>query len=181
MESNPAAQTYGTDYAEYMEKDQTAGQFTIEKGDIVGITSNGLLTNKYDNAVTFVVKSTKPSFVGGDAWAKKEDIGERPIIDKTKATVEEISTYELALSEWETKYERERQKIDRIAFSGQVPVNVANATPGDYIIPVRTESGGISGIAVSDSAITFDQYKTAVGKVIKNIGAGQSLIIVKMP
>lgn len=173
--------TFGTDYAEYMFKDQTDRQFTIQKGDIAGVTSNGLLTDIYDSAVTFVVKSTKPSFVGGDAWARREIFGEKPTKPSDEATQEEKDAYVTALTEWETRYETERQKVDRIAFSGQVPVNISNATPGDYIVPMRTETGGIVGIAVSDSNITFDQYRKAVGKVIKNLGEGKSLIIVKMP
>jgi hypothetical protein len=173
--------TFGTDYAEYMSKDQTQGQFTIEKGDIAGITTNGLLTNKYDESVTFAVKSTKPSFVGGDSWSRKNDVGDKPIIDKENATQEEKDEYAVKLAEWEVKYETERQKVDRIAFSGQVPVNVSNAIPGDYIVPVRSADGGISGISVADSNITFDQYRKAVGKVIKNIEEGKALIIVKIP
>ena len=33
--------------------------------------------------------------------------------------------------------EAARQTVDRIAFAGQVPVNVTGATPGQYIIPVN--------------------------------------------
>ena len=173
--------TFGTDYAEYMFKDQTDEQFTIQKGDIAGITSNGLLTNKYDNAVTFVVKSTQPSFVGGDAWAKKEVVGEKPEKPKDDATQEEKDAYVVALLEWETKCETERQKVDRIAFSGQVPVNVSNAIPGDYIVPSRTESGNISGIAIHQNDVTFEQYKKSIGKVIKQIDTSRCIVIVKMP
>ena len=55
----------GADYAEYMTK---AGDFIIAKGDVCGIDVNGQLTNIYVDAVSFVVKSTNPSYVGGDTW-----------------------------------------------------------------------------------------------------------------
>lgn len=55
----------GADYAEYMTK---AGDFAISKGDICGIDARGKLTNVFADAVSFVVKSTDPSYVGGDSW-----------------------------------------------------------------------------------------------------------------
>ena len=123
----------GADYAEYMTK---AGDFTIAKGDICGIDVNGKLTNVFDNAISFVVKSTNPSYVGGDTWG-------------TDLEGDEL--------------EAARQAVDRIAFAGQVPVNVDVANVGDYIIPVN-DNGAIKGQAVASP--TLEQYLTAVGKVI---------------
>ena len=62
----------GADYAEYMRK---AGDFTIAKGDVVGINAQGLLTNRFAEAVAFAVKSTDPSYVGGDVWGREDVIG----------------------------------------------------------------------------------------------------------
>lgn len=56
----------GADYAEYMTKSETCGE--IEKGQICGVTSGGFLTDKFDEAISFVVKSTDPAYVGGDTW-----------------------------------------------------------------------------------------------------------------
>lgn len=56
----------GADYAEYMYKDTDCG--TIPKGAICGVTSEGLLTDQFDKAISFVVKSTDPAYVGGDSW-----------------------------------------------------------------------------------------------------------------
>jgi hypothetical protein len=229
----------GADYAEYMEK---AGNFTLAKGDVCGIDANGKLTNIFADAVSFVVKSTDPSYVGNDGWARglnepmapiykspeyqgSENPGPRPVMqeippnrisdDQYVAMVEEKFQEELntwisindqfkadkaafvALCEAEQKafdegpmaqylsdkqvfdaqLEEQRQKMDRIAFAGQVPVNVTGAAPGQYIVPSE-DNGSIKGIAISNP--TFEQYQTSVGKVIAVQTDGRARIIVKV-
>jgi hypothetical protein len=137
----------GADYAEYMTK---AGSFTVAKGDVVGIDSQGKLTNVFADAVSFVVKSTNPSYVGNDTWGG------------------DIEGDEL---------EAARQTVDRIAFAGQVPVNVIGATAGQYIVPIN-DDGAIKGQAVSNP--TFEQYQSSVGKVIAIEADGRARIIVKV-
>jgi hypothetical protein len=137
----------GLDYAEYMVK---AGNFEIAKGDICGIDANGKLTNVFSDAISFVVKSTNPSYVGGDLWGA------------------DLEGDELEFA---------RQTVDRIAFSGQVPVNVTGATAGQYIVPINN-NGAIKGQAVSNP--TFEQYQLAVGKVIAIESDGRARIIVKV-
>jgi hypothetical protein len=154
----------GTDYAEYMVK---SGDFTVAKGDVVGIDAQGKLTNVFADAISFVVKSTNPSFVGGDSWGSENAIGKRPNDD---ATQEEKNTFNDAL-------EAARSLVDRIAFTGQVPVNVTGASAGQYIIPVN-DNGAIKGQAVSNP--TFEQYQSAVGKVIAIESDGRAKIIVKI-
>jgi hypothetical protein len=139
----------GADYAEYMTK---AGDFTITKGDVVGINSDGKLTNSFVDAVSFVVKSTDPSYVGNDKWG----VGFK----------EDAEGLEVA-----------RQKVDRIAFAGQVPVNVIGAVAGQYIIPFN-DNGAIRGQAISNP--TFEQYQQSVGKVIAIEQDGRARIIVKV-
>ena len=139
----------GNDYAEYMTKAITDN---ISKGDVVGINSDGLLTNIFSDAISFVIKSTDPSFVGGDIWG---------IESEDKDDIEEA-----------------RIKVDRIAFSGQVPCNVTGASVGDYIIPVASSDGKITGEAVSNP--TFEQYKMSVGKVWKIMKNGNSWVAVKI-
>ena len=156
----------GADYAEYMTK---AGDFTIAKGDVVGIDANGKLTNVFADAVTFVVKSTDPSYVGGDTWGTAESLGLAKLNDD--ATQAEKDTFNAAL-------EAARQRVDRIAFSGQVPVNVTGATAGQYIIPFN-DNGAIKGVAVNESDLTMSQYIKSVGKVIKVVD-GKPTIIVKV-
>lgn len=124
--------------------------FVLSKGGIAGIDANGKLTNIFADAVSFVVKSTDPSYVGNDKWG--------------------VGLEGDAL-------EAARQLVDRIAFAGQVPVNVTGAKAGDYIVPV-VDGNGIKGIAVSNP--TFEQYQLAVGKVIAIDADGRARIIVKV-
>ena len=137
----------GADYAEYMVK---CSDFVLAKGAIAGIDANGKLTNVFADAISFVVKSTDPSYVGNDKWG----------IDLEGDALEAA-----------------RQLVDRIAFAGQVPVNVTGAKAGDYIVPV-VDGTGIKGISVSNP--TFEQYKLAVGKVIAIDADGRARIIVKV-
>jgi hypothetical protein len=177
----------GADYAEYMTK---AGNFTVAKGDVVGINAQGKLTNLFADAVSFMVKSTDPSYVGGDSWGSEEAIGlsmpEKP--SQRQATEEVEAETDEAFAIRQTQYEDDkttfnaalevaRQRVDRIAFAGQVPVNVTGATAGQYIIPMN-DNGAIKGEAVSNP--TFEQYQVAVGKVIAIESDGRARIIVKV-
>lgn len=172
----------GTDYAEYMTK---CGDFTISKGDICGINSNGLLTNVFADAITFVVKSTNPSYVGGDFWGDLEGKPQMPARqineDGSSESDEEFlirqSVYEKEKAEWDLIFEERRKMVDRIAFSGQVPVNIYGAVAGDFIIPIDN-NGSISGQPVSNP--TLDQYMSAIGKVIAIEDDGRARIIVKI-
>lgn len=139
----------GADYAEYMTK---AGDFTVVKGDIVGINADGKLTNIFTDSISFVVKSTNPSYVGNDSWGNTLEGGE---------------------------LEAARQSVDRIAFAGQVPVNVIGATAGQYIVPVE-DSGDIKGIAKNEADLTLAEYMNSVGKVIAVEDDGRARIIVKV-
>jgi hypothetical protein len=155
----------GADYAEYMTK---AGDFTITKGDVVGINTQGKLTNVFADAVSFMVKSTDPSYVGGDSWGSEEAIG---------LTKPDADTHQEDKDAFNAALETARQRVDRIAFAGQVPVNVLGATAGQYIIPVN-DNGAIKGQAVSSP--TFEQYQSSVGKVIAIESDGRARIIVKV-
>lgn len=75
----------GADYAEY----ERNNGLTISKGDLVGFKADGTLTNVYVDAIRFAVKSTNPSYVGGDTWGSEDQVGKRPdepqrIADKTE-------------------------------------------------------------------------------------------------
>lgn len=159
----------GADYAEYMTK---AVEDNIAKGDIVGIDSDAKVTNIFANAISFAVKSTDPSYVGGDVWGNV--VGKRP--ERTTDQTEE--EFAPILAEFEAELEIARAKVDRISFSGQVPCNVMGANVGDYIIPVETENGKIGGQAIPNP--TFEQYQIAVGKVWKIIEDGRAWIAVKI-
>ena len=167
----------GADYAEYMTK---AGDFTIAKGDVVGIDANGKLTNVFVDAVSFIVKSTDPSYVGGDSWGSEESVGMKcPEPLKIDATDAEKSKYEADKVAFDAALEVARQKVDRVAFAGQVPVNVMGATPGQYIVPVNA-NGAIKGVAKNEADMTLAEYMKAVGKVIAIESDGRAKIIVKV-
>jgi hypothetical protein len=161
----------GADYAEYMTKSVND---TINKGDIVGVDINGKLTNIFADSISFVIKSTDPSYVGGDVWGNEEAIGKKPL-KTTNQTEEEFAIINEA---FEIKLEEARVKVDRISFSGQVPCNVLGANVGDYIIPIQTEEGKITGQAVSSPS--FEQYQISVGKVWKIMEDGRAWIAVKI-
>jgi len=170
----------GADYAEYMTK---SGNFTINKGDICGVDANGKLTNVFANAISFVVKSTNPSYVGGDNWGNEEVLGVKPV-KPTQAEGESdadyqtaLTAYETDLTAWNAKALAAQQMVDRIAFSGQVPVNVTGATAGQYIVPVANQDGSIGGQSISESAMTLQQYMQSVGKVISVVGNVTTIIV----
>lgn len=154
--------TGGLDYAEYMYKSDTCGE--VAKGQIVGITADEKITDKWIDAVAFAVKSTDPSYVGGDTWAYH--LGAFPV-DGTEEEQEE----------YRGKLEDARKTVDRIAFCGRVPANVLGASPGQYIIPVK-DGEGIKGMAVTSP--TFEEYMLAVGRVIAIEDDGRARIIVKV-
>lgn len=191
----------GADYAEYMTKAEGCGP--IAKGDVCGVDRDGLLTRTWSDAISFVVKSTDPSLVGGDVWTSHMDPRpEAPVepvapgaapamsagndsemLDQWRAAVAVHETlvaayrkslatwiadqaaFDAAVKVWEADLETARLCVDRIAFCGQVPVNVTgDFAVGDYVIAVANGSG-IKAIAIAESAITFDQYRRRIGKV----------------
>ena len=150
----------GADYAEYMTKADDCG--TIAKGAVCGVDANGKLTDVFANAHSFVIKSTDPSYVGGDVWS----------IDSTDADGNQTTLEGDAL-------ETARQKVDRIAFSGQVPCTISGTTRvGDFVIAQEKSDGGIEAVAVSSP--TFEQYSVAIGKVWKLSDSNKHLVAVKI-
>lgn len=170
----------GADYAEYERKN--AGCADIAKGQIVGFDENGLLTDKWNEAITFGVKSTEPAYVGGDTWGREEDLGMkeplRPDDINGDATENERAEYSAKLSDFEaqrvtfrTLLESARQKVDRIAYAGKVPVNVIGANVGDWIVPAQ-DGDGIAG----ESTNVFSP--NAVGRVRRILPDGRAEIAI---
>ena len=166
----------GADYAEYLIKALLCG--TIVPGQIVGIDVDGRLTDKWDRAIAFMVKSTDPCMVGGDRWGRH--LGQRPApVERVLGeTDEEWAAHQAPGIAFDAALEAARQTVDRIAFAGQVPVNVLGATPGQYIVPVQ-EGDGIAGAAMHLADMSMVQYANAVGKVIAVEEDGRARIIVK--
>jgi hypothetical protein len=140
----------GADYAEYMTK--AAGCGTIAPGDVCGVDKDGHLTRTWADAIAFVVKSTDPAYVGGDTWAAK--MPPRPTQPGD------------AVKSWDAALEAERVKVDRVAFCGQVPVNITGTyAVGDYLIAAANGSG-IKAVAVKPGLLlTLEQYQRRIGKV----------------
>ncbi|MCP3732001.1 hypothetical protein M9978_16370 [Sphingomonas sp. MG17] len=171
----------GADYAEYMTKAEGCG--TIAPGDVCGVDASGLLVTNWADAISFVVKSTDPSLVGGDTWASDLDPKPTPpagfgsidpgLINPDYAS--ELEQYEDDLAEWEAAFEAARQTVDRIAFSGQVPLNVGPATlasiedalgDGVGVYLVAQQAGtGITAAAVLEPDMTLPLYMRRLGKV----------------
>ena len=218
--------TMGNDYAEYIFKSLLCG--IVAPGQIVGITVDNKITDKWADAVMFSIKSTAPSFVGGDSWAS--DLGQRPSpqagpaptqplrredvvtqqpvpgtnppeyedvvtepgdsdeewAEKQAAYTAALAAHNIAVQQdaeamatFDAALEVERQKVDRIAIAGRVPVNVQGAHPGDYIVPVQ-DGAGIKGIAVHEDDLSMKQYFHAVGRVISIEPDGRAYVMVKV-
>lgn len=214
----------GADYAEYMTKAPACG--TIAKGQIVGVNAAGHLVDTWADAVSFLIKSTDPSYVGGDVWGNEDALGQQypapPVFEApaytgttAPASLEEgeastaerdaalaqfdldqaayvvqvasaqqefdavvVPAYQAALAGFEAKLESARQRVDRIAYCGQVPVNVKGAKAGQYVVPVKS-GAGIVGQLVDDAAVTFEQYRRAVGVVQNILPDGRANVRVK--
>jgi hypothetical protein len=111
----------GADYAEYVKKEDVSMNF--KAGDVVGINSEGHVTNVFANSIHFAIVSTNPSFIGGNPW--RSDV----------PTTEDPSFAE---------YTSLMKQYEKIAFCGRVKVNVVNAQqaqPGSYIINSANGTG----------------------------------------
>ena len=216
----------GSDMAEYFWKCPSCASVTA--GQIIGINNKNQVTDVWADAVMFAIKSTDPSFVGGDTWSK--DIGPRPSAkagaepvkpvrisdemgeesvpgsnptehievglkrgDTDEEWAAKMADYNAAIASWhaaviqdnanmdvfDAALEVERQKVDRIAIAGRVPVNVLGAQPGDYIVPVQ-DGAGIKGIAIRQADLSHLQYLQAVGRVISIEPDGRAYVMVKV-
>ncbi len=154
----------GADYAEYMQKAEGCGP--IAAGDVCGVDANGELVTSWSQALSFVVKSDQPGFVGNDTYGAH--LGERPT-EPTDETADDLAfaydAYVAELAAFEEALEAARANVDRIAFCGQVPVAVSGPfAVGDYVVAAE-EGGGIKAVAIPSAKITFAQYRKRLGKV----------------
>lgn len=176
-----AAGTFNASGADYAEYEYNNG-LSIAKGDVVGFKADGTLTLTYSEAVRFGIKSTDPSFVGGDIWGRADVVGAEPVapVPAEDENPEDFDAryqaYQQDKADFEARVELERQKVDRVAYSGKVPVNVQGATPGGYIIAAQGADGSIVGQFVADA--TFTQYKRAVGRVNRILEDGRAEVAV---
>ncbi len=173
--------TGGTDYAEYELKADGCGP--IAKGDLVGFDAEGRVTDRWSQARSFGVKSTAPSFVGGDNWARA--IGPEPAPPVREEGTSDAawlavqSAYASALADWQAQYEAARARVDRVAYSGKVPVNgVGGCEPGDYVLAAQGPGDTIVPVRVASEALTFTQYRHAIGRVRRLLDDGRPEVAV---
>jgi hypothetical protein len=151
----------GSDYAEYMTKSDECGD--IDKGDVVGVDANGKLTKIFNDSISFVIKSTHPSYVGGDTW-----------LTENQSNPE----HEDYINPKSEEYNIARASVDRIAFCGQVPVNITGTfNVGDYVYP-QANGTGIEAVAKSNP--TFEEYQLCVGKIWAIQEDGRPFVSVKI-
>ena len=62
------------------------------------------------------------------------------------------------------RLEKARQTVDRISYCGRTPINGIAGNPGDWVVPVDN-SGAIGWVSIPNSAVTFSQFKEAVGRI----------------
>jgi hypothetical protein len=149
----------GADYAEYMTKNTPSD--VILPGEVCGVDAAGQLVKTWSGAISFVVKSTNPSYVGGDSWFSRE-----------KNEGESDEDYADAM-------ETARQAVDRIAFCGQVPCIMTGAfTVGDLVLAEEGPSDTIQAVAISRATATLSQYINAIGRIWKDLGSGKALLAV---
>ena len=164
--------TSGADYAEYEYKSTTCD--AVAKGQIIGFDVDGRITACWSESKSFGIKSTNPSYVGGDCWANESVVGTPPVLPENPTDEDEIE-YKKSLAAFYALAEVERQNVDRIAYSGKVPCNVLGAKIGDYILAAQD---GDKIVGVACSAPTFEQYLSAVGRVRKILDDGRAEIAV---
>lgn len=197
----------GADYAEYMRKAKGCG--VVEKGQVIGINNSGEITDVFDDAVAFSVKSTDPSLVGGNlpewdiGYPTMPDISEpvRPdvILRQYGQSDEE---YAAITAEVEARYESEL-----IAY--QAAISAHNAAmikwQADYDaareqydriafcgrVPCNVEAapgdyiiptrGNDGGItAIAVSEPSLSQYLKSVGQCWSGTVGGKALVAVKI-
>ena len=124
-----------------------------------------------------VVKSTNPNLVGNDAWSLGFELPNFETIAKVGSEQYNLDKEKFE-SEYEAEYsklESEREKWDRIAYCGQVPINVTGASAGDYVIPVVGRDDTIS-YKLSKTP-NFDEFVISVGRVLRSDDASTTIII----
>lgn len=82
------------------------------------------------------------------------------------AWVAATAAYDRDLPIYEAALEAERQKVDRIAYCGKVPVNMTDPVePGDYLIAAQ-DGERIKAVAVKEADMTFALYTKRIGRVL---------------
>ena len=198
----------GADYAEYIKKSVCCG--SIEKGQIVGINGDAEITDRFDDAVAFAIKSTDPAIVGGDTWGKDIEYPEWPDVSEPRIPIfqpkrhgqsdteynssieelnrkyeSELSAYMDTMREYEKNISAYNEKIEEIRVQYD-RVAFSGQVPCNVI--GSTPGDYVVPVRGEDGAIsckltaspTFDEYMKAVGQVWKLLGDGRAWVSVKI-
>ena len=191
-----------------MKKSEKCG--IIEKGAIVGIDANAELTDVFDDAVSFVIKSTDPALVGGDTWGKELKYPDHPALVEPTAPVllpcrfgqsddeydtqsnavlqaynNELAAYNSAMS----NYEVEVAKYDAAYEAERVKYDrIAFSGQVPCLVPRAKPGDYVIPRRSVDGGIygeavknpSFDEYAAAVGKVWKVLSDNAAWIAVKV-
>lgn len=92
----------------------------------------------------------------------------------------DMDQYQRDLANFEDALEYARAAVDRIAYSGRVPVNVTGAQPGDYIAAAEGPSDTIIGRVITPAEMRADMtlMLDAVGRVHRILDDGRALVAV---
>jgi len=173
----------GSDYAEYIRKALAWLEIAFLKGQVLGIDHDGNLTGSWSVAHSFVIKSYDPSIVGGDTWSKHllrpaepvrpaNDGTEDAIADAKAAHAAAMAQYDIDLAAFEAALEEARRTVDRIAFSGQVPVIVHGAyAPGQYLVAFEGEGDTIECRALDWADIVADPARLLETRIVGKVWA----------
>jgi len=198
----------GADYAEYVKKSEKCG--SIEKGAIVGIDANAELTDVFDDAVSFVIKSTDPALVGGDTWGKDLQYPDYPSVlepsmpmllprrfgqsdeDYAAQSDEVVKTYNNELSEFNSaisKYADDVAKYDAAYEAERIKYDrIAFSGQVPCLVSKATAGDYIVPRRSVDGGIygesvknpSFAEYAAAIGKVWKVLSDDAAWVAVKI-
>ena len=191
----------GADYAEYEPLMTGLTASDLHGGQIIGFAADGKVTASCKDAISFGVVSSNPSYVGGDSWGAEAAVGKfpakplRPQTPSAKAGSPEatpvafdqaadfnpkdsdIAQFYRDAAAWTDKFKAAEQHVAIIAYAGKVPVDLKGAHPGDYIVP-SCKDDAIAGSAVAANAVSFEQFRKAVGQVRAVLPDGRAQIAV---
>lgn len=198
----------GSDYAEYVLK--SAGCGDIAKGQIVGITNRAEITDKFDEAISFAIKSTEPSMVGGDTWGNSLNHPVAPdiaspvdFITPTRRFGQTDEQYASILEEASAKHAEELRLYEEAAAQYQKEIEAysilyeAERVKYDRIAFSGQVPCNVFGASAGDYIIptkgdnglifgtpvanpSFEQYRQAVGIVWRLMDDGRCLVAVKI-
>jgi len=121
------------------------------------------------------------SDIHSEVW---EDGGDEMIFDK-KGYETAMDDYAALASSHEERHQAAREKVDRIAYAGKVPVNgvtvAKGAAVGDYVLP-KKQSVGIVAEVVARAGATVEQRLDAVGfiKSFEPKGKKRAIVVITL-